>query len=462
LNLATGESLPTVSEEEYSLYGPGWSPDGKRLALGGPGLRVYDAQSGTLVYRDPQATTNLGGMALAPGGKSLAVNSDDATFVLPLDELSHYRRASYLGSRAHAVAWSPDGSALAVSVEKSGVLRWDAGLKTRGPKPPLPCSPEAQLSWSADGTRLAAWDNRGPAVCHLESNEVVRLEGQSGKIFDLCWSPDGSLLAGLVGAEFRIWSATDGKLVGRVEGLGEGTGCVAWSANGNVVAAVGAKKLAAWDVRSSKPLAEPEFPGAWGDVRLALSPSGRRAAFTAKSDIHVWDLATGKRLSSGNCGEWINVIEFCRDETKVDLIDQLNRRILWDTDLSRAAQTQQGPEFYCMATCQRDAASRVANREADIVASLPWFHLAGDRAIYLWHASTGQPLATLLFWNGEPVIFSPEGHWFSQADVAKDLAYVAQDEDGSQEFLSANEFAQRYGWRNDTGKATGSRTSTKR
>jgi hypothetical protein len=52
------------------------------------------------------------------------------------------------------------------------------------------------------------------------------------------------------------------------------------------------------------------------------------------------------------------------------------------------------------------------------------------------------------------IVIGPEGHFKCDRDCAHELLYVAELDDGSQVTLSTEEFAKRFGWKNDPSKAT--------
>jgi hypothetical protein len=62
--------------------------------------------------------------------------------------------------------------------------------------------------------------------------------------------------------------------------------------------------------------------------------------------------------------------------------------------------------------------------------------------------SSGASLGTITFVNDAVLYVSGEGHYRSSSPIDKDLVYLVQTEKG-QETLTPDEFAQRFGWRND-------------
>jgi hypothetical protein len=50
-------------------------------------------------------------------------------------------------------------------------------------------------------------------------------------------------------------------------------------------------------------------------------------------------------------------------------------------------------------------------------------------------------------------VVSPQGHWRGSPGLEKELVYVVLCDDGRQLTLTPEEFATKYGWKNDPSKA---------
>jgi hypothetical protein len=74
--------------------------------------------------------------------------------------------------------------------------------------------------------------------------------------------------------------------------------------------------------------------------------------------------------------------------------------------------------------------------------------------VRLWEAETGRVSATLVFLQPESpdqyLVVGGDGHYrgFPQKVIDRELVYVAQT-DAGQETLSPEDFAAKYGWKND-------------
>ncbi len=129
----TRQELLTLSDHSGSLGVVAWSPDGRRLATGGQDrtFRVWDAETGEeqTVFR---------------GHDRNEIQPSSASFVQDRRPPS-------------ALAWSPDGRALASGHGGGEIKIWDAatGRELRTIVLPERCT-VTTLDWSPDGTRIAS------------------------------------------------------------------------------------------------------------------------------------------------------------------------------------------------------------------------------------------------------------------------------------------------------------------
>jgi WD40 repeat protein len=192
------------------------------------------------------------------------------------DKIVEVRRLMWQNGSAGAVAFTPDGKAVAVASDMA-VRRWDV----------------------ADGKEGAA------------------LTGHQATIYDLAVSPVGKTAATAdAGGAVKLWDLATGKEGKGLPGHSNQARGLAFSPDGKLLYSGGAdeKIVRAWEVGSGKLAAEFEHPNA---VRtLALSPDGKVLAVATFYDgaVKLWDTATQKELRALDASkETVNALVFAAD-----------------------------------------------------------------------------------------------------------------------------------------------------
>jgi WD40 repeat protein len=218
-----------------------------------------------------------------------------------------------LQGRIYAVAISPDGALLAVA--------GDSALLPSGDQRILLISlPEGQmvrtlnghtgpiriLSFSPDGKQLASGsDDRTVRVWTLSDLPTVRtLTGHTDRVYGVAWSPDSrQLVSGSWDNTGRIWSAATGATQSMLQGHTGGVMSVAWSRDGRTIATCGGfdRSIRLWDANG-------RFRNGFYNLdnsvsTLAMSEDGRQLVYGWGSREHpghgaaVLDLQTGREKS---------------------------------------------------------------------------------------------------------------------------------------------------------------------
>ncbi len=137
-------------------------------------------------------------------------------------------------------------------------------------------------------------------------NPIRELKGHNGAIFDLAFSPDGTLLASAsADATIKVWnSATGERLDTMSQPLSEQYGVV-FSKDGNFIFAAGAdNRIRKWRVVSRtsaqiNPLTESRFAHEGAIHELVLSPDGKLLATAAEDGtVKIWEAGHLTELAS--------------------------------------------------------------------------------------------------------------------------------------------------------------------
>lgn len=142
-----------------------------------------------------------------------------------------------------ALAWSPDGSTLALSTATDrvgNITLWDVFTgdpMTAGPILRIVGDPTVAVDWKPDGTALAARTIGGVAIYDAVTGEAIQslLTGQdSGYTYEIRWSPDGHQIAAGINDGLWIWDVATGEIVAHYTTPRDVTD-IAWLSNGQVL-----------------------------------------------------------------------------------------------------------------------------------------------------------------------------------------------------------------------------------
>jgi WD40 repeat protein len=308
---------------ERSTFGPGatavrFSPDGHAVATANPdGIRFWEPTTGRELASIPD--TELGssvlGLAYSPDGSRLAVGCHNGT--VRVWDVKTRQPLFEQPPRLTAIAVSPDGRLLAVGDETGRVILRDLATLEEVRRLDGHELAVARLAFSPDGHLLASADGHGSG---REQGPVQVWEVSSGRRLSsvqlrygapgLAFSPDGSLLASvnynaaLGPGHLRIWKARTGEIVHAADAP-TGASRVVFNRDGRTLFVSSGNTdppLQLWDVESGreKPrssLEVPPIPTLRRIGPLALSPDGRTlAAGQPQGGTKLWDALTGRLL----------------------------------------------------------------------------------------------------------------------------------------------------------------------
>lgn len=277
-------------------------------------LGVALALAASRVDSSPQTELALSEVAYAPGLRSFVQGPD----------------YSSIGDKP----FSPDGTYV-VSASYDAVEIWDAAtgdvVRRFEGDYSLP-------SFSPDGMQIVSLVDHVVSVLNAETGEIIRrFEGNTGNVYTLSFSPDGTQLVaggcaafgnnGCTGGELLIWNTVSGELVRRFDGIGSQIESASFSSDGNRIVAGGcgarnesntcSGELLLWDVGSrSLPYRFESLEGTVTDA--AFNREGTQVRAMSGGEIIIWDAKSGSviRRFDGNNGE-IRRFSFSPDEVLV-------------------------------------------------------------------------------------------------------------------------------------------------
>ena len=332
-----------------------YSPDGSRLAVGtSTGIWIYDAATGEELSLLGGHTGVVTSIAYSRDGKMLtsAHNAhgysrtifrehyvalwDTATGGLIKKFL--YKHKGYYTNPINSVAFSPDGTRIAVG-ESDGGLLWDVGTGTLIST--LAGKRVESITFSPDGSTIAGGHN-----LVRNSPPLTLWDGATGTfkkglhpterwIMSVAYNPDGTFLAcATTDGRVILWDvAASLPIDAFVVFEGNTRNVIAYSPDGKTIAVGAARKMSIWDAATGR---RRHFLSGHIDTinSIAYSPDSRTVA-TGSDDgtVRFWNVSTGalKHTITGHTNA-VNAVAFSRDGNTLAIGGEysVNTVGLWD------------------------------------------------------------------------------------------------------------------------------------
>jgi WD40 repeat protein len=293
------------------------SPDGSRLAIGGPtadgNVRVYDLATGELrhtlmgEYRIISLAFSPDSQRLASAGYDRIVRLWDTTTGREVLDLHGHH--DIMGR----VLFSPDGQRLASASADGTVRVWDGNPFDANAVPhirTLGGDDDGEffgVAFSLKHNRVLASASADNFVklWDTETGQVIRVfAGHDEAALCVAFSPDDErLLSGSMDKTAKLWDTRTGQVLHSFyEGFAINVRSVAFQplqpSDGQTIATVSHKLLQLWDACTHRELLRKEADSEhlnW----VAFSPDGKYVATTGHSGTAmVWEVKTGKVVSS--------------------------------------------------------------------------------------------------------------------------------------------------------------------
>jgi WD40 repeat protein len=448
-DLTTGDAVYTLAGHTKPILNVTFSPDGRRLISAGRDrvVKVWDlggAEPGVLAPRrtlSEPTTLSAWCMALSPDGSRLAVGGptadgnvrvyDTTTGEIPLTLRGDYRVVS--------VAFSPDGRRLAAGGYDRVVRLWDTTtgqevLSLRDHKDVV-----GRVLFSRDGRRLASasadgtvrvWDaspfdeNAGPP-------HVRTLGGDDdGEFFGVAFSPgpDGPLLASAnADRSVKLWNVETGQVVRTFVGHKEAVVCVAISPDGRrLLSGSMDQTVKLWDAQTGKELPGPDPRGFEVMVRSVAfrPPDGQAFATASHKKLHLWAPEPARNFTQEADPEFVNCVTFSSDGKHLATVGYAKTAKVWnaDTGVEERSFTGHQASVFCVA-----------------------FHPTGkylasggsDSKVKLWDPATDREIHPALSGHTDYVqgaAFSPDGKYLATASWREVIVWDANSFDRRRTF----------------------------
>jgi WD40 repeat protein len=293
-----------------------WSPDGRRLAVGGDpegAVELWDVTQGRLRLLQGHGDQVMS-LQWDPKGHLISGSLDGSIRFWNVEDGKEIGKID-VGGEIYAISLRPEGdeTLAALTVGMSRQLR---SLGISNHKEVFPdtsrdnkgTGPFTSLAWSPDGELLAVGIGEGNSIVNVSNAQTGKLwtYKHGAAIEDLAWSPDGSTLASAsLDGTVYLWSRANQELR-TIDQPSGGVHAITWSPDGTHLAVASADSFGPFEFASSSQEnmivklwelsgAEPKLVKSLYEHRgyvqaIGWSPDGTMLAAAGTYETRLWDL----------------------------------------------------------------------------------------------------------------------------------------------------------------------------
>lgn len=165
---------------------------------------------------------------------------------------------------------------------------------------PLPSPAASTVAWSPDGSTIALGGPFGLILYAADITAATVLTQDATIITDLAWSPDSSRIAAATAAQgVIVWDRTTREQLATLNGTTVALTSVAWSPDGATLASSSVDgTVLLWDTSTYTQQATLPYTGTSTITTLAWNPTSTQLAGGDIATLYVWDVATQTVVST--------------------------------------------------------------------------------------------------------------------------------------------------------------------
>lgn len=331
-------------------------------------------------------------VAYSPDGEWLASGDWGTSVCIWNARTGDLMREIHSAGPVTSLQFSPDSRLLAAAGRDRAIKLWNVSDGQLHEELVGPSAHAGGIAFSLDGRRLASTyattsSSTGSdgliIVWDLASREVVLQVPASGAIGQVAFSPNGDVLAATGYRIVNLWNASTGNLIHSLTGFDAAVNAIAFDPNGSRLATGGGDWLVRfWDTKSGAETGR--LTGHSGPVQgIAFSRDGSRIATGSRDKtVRLWDASGGEPLAVFSGHSWtVTSVAFSPDDRRIASGSWDTSVKLWDATQLDDVTTLRG---------HRQHVSGVAfSADGTRIASSSW-----DKTVRLWDVTTLMPLVT--------------------------------------------------------------------
>jgi WD40 repeat protein len=414
---ASGDTLNAVA---FAPSGDLWATSTLyRSSTRAESVKVWDVGAEqTLLTLDELPPSEAWSVAYSPDGSTLAVASEGHSIRL-FDPVTLREQSELEGhdDEVWSVAFAPDGKTLASGSADGTVKLWDLASGQERATLRGHTGGVRSVAFAPDGLRLAsAADDQTVRVWDAASgDQELTLEGHTSEVWAVAFSPGGDMLAtgaGWDNGEVKLWDSRTGQERASLKGHTAGVRSVAFFPDGAILVTGSADgTVRVWEMPSGTEVVTLE-PQVGAILQVTVSPNGESvAAASAERRVVVWSTDEWYQVSTleeGHRGE-VRSLAYAPDGRTLATAGADGSVKLWDAS------------GYGGSIGDLQAVIKSSLRTVDSVALAPDGRTLAtggtDKTVMLWDTATGQRQATLLG-HADSIrllAFSPDGEFLASS-----------------------------------------------
>ena len=265
-NVATGETIRTLTGHTKEVASVAFSPDGTTLATGSwdKTAQLWNVATGETIRTLTDDLKPVLAVAFSPDGTTLATGSWDKTAQLwNVATGETIRTLTGHTNEVASVAFSPDGTTLATGSRDKTARLWNVATGETIRTLTGHTKDVLAIAFSPDGTTLAtgSWDKTA-RLWNVATGETIRTltghtkpvasvavsEAHTSAIRSVAFSPDGTTLAtGSRDKTARLWNVATGETIRTLTGHTKDVLAVAFSPDGTTLVTAGGGEVFSGD-----------------------------------------------------------------------------------------------------------------------------------------------------------------------------------------------------------------------